>query len=146
MKTWIALLAALLVPLSAIADNLADAKKAFETLLAYQKTDDERSLDLFSNKCVAKVGVTDGEKEQTTVIPLEKFLDDLKKQIARKSGSTETYEDVKYSQEGDAIRVDAKVRSVKPATRGALALVYRRDSDEVMRIHEFNMTFYIPAK
>jgi hypothetical protein len=146
MKTWIAFFAALLVPMSALADDLADAKKAFETLIAYQKTDDERSLDLFSKKCVAKIVVTNGEKEQTKTIPTDKFLDDLKGQIAKKSGSSETYENIKYSEEGDGVRVDAGVVSAKNPVKSRLALLYRRDEDRVMRIHEFKMIFEVPAK
>ena len=143
MKTLITLLAIALISSTAIADDLADAKKAFATLTEYQKTDDERSPDLFSKDCAVTFAFSDGTNEKAAVIPTEVFIETMKKEIAKKKGSEETYEEVKYLQEASGIRVTATVRYPKSGRKGPFSVLYRRDSDGVLRIHEFKATVFV---
>jgi uncharacterized protein YceK len=78
--------------------DIRDAKAAFATLVEYQKTDDARSLDLFSQTC--PVTFINGDTKKTVVWPPDKFRESLKQQIALKNGDKDTYEDVHYSKEG----------------------------------------------
>jgi len=143
MKTLLALLLLTLVSSSALADDLVDAKAAFATLIQYQKTDDERSPDLFSKDCVITYTRSDGTNEKTTEVPTEVFINGMKKAIAQKKGSQEIHENVKYAQEAGGIRVTADVRRPTPSGSGLLSVLYRRDSDGVLRIHDFRATMYV---
>lgn len=143
MKTLITLLGIALLSSFAIADDLADAKKAFTILSEYQKTDDERSPELFSKHCAVTFIFSDGTNEKATVIPIEAFIDSMQKAIAEKKGTKETYEDVKYSAETSGVRVTANVRYPKSGRKGPFSALYRRDDDGVLRIHDFKVTVYV---
>lgn len=142
MKTLLVLLAIVFVTSTAIADDLADTKKAFATLIEYQKTDDERSPELFSKDCTVTFIFSDGTNEKAAVLPIEVFIDTMKKAIAKKKGSKETYEEVMYSQEASGVRVTANVRYPKSDRKGPFSALYRRNDDGVLRIQEFKVTVY----
>ena len=142
MKRLILLFVIALVSSSAIADDLADTKKAFATLVEYQKTDDERTPDLFSKDCAITFVFSDGKNEKTAVVPTEVFIESLKKEIARKAGNPNPYEDVKYSPEDSGIRVTANVHYARSGQKGPFSALYRRSADGVLRIHTFKVTVF----
>lgn len=142
MKTLFVLFATTVLSISAFADDIADAKMAFATMVEYQRTDDERSPDLFSKSCIITATLRDGANKKTMVIPLEAFIAQMKAQIAKKVGATEAYEDVKYQQEDSGIRVTAKIRYLQNGRGGPFSMLYRRDEDGVMRIRQLEIIVY----
>ena len=143
MRTLVTLLAIALLSSIAIADDVADTKKAFATLGEYQKTDDDKAPELFSKDCAVTFIFPDGTNEKVIVVPTEVFIDALKKEIAKKKGTTEAYEEIKYSQEASGIRVTANVHYLKSGRKGPFSALYRRDDDGILRIHDFKVTVYV---
>ena len=147
MKFSLSLALVLLTCLVGYADDLADAKKAFQTLLEYQKTDDVRSLDLFATNCTARFILTDGNQSVTNALSGEVFRTELSRQIAKKEGNRDQYDNVEYKVTGNSVVVESDVRFAAPVNRGHLILEYRRDPEGVLRIVEMQITTYIkPAR
>jgi hypothetical protein len=143
MRILIALIVTTLLPFSAFADDLSDARKAFETLIEYQRTDDERSPDLFSKRCNIAFVLSDGTNEKTELMSIEAFIEQIKAQLPLKKGATETYEDVKFAQESLGIRVTGNLRYLPTGRKAPFSAVYRRDADGVLRIQEFRIPVFV---
>ena len=142
MRTLVTLLAIALLSSIAVADDVADTKKAFAILVEYEKTDNERAPELFAKDCAVTFIFSDGTNEKVIAVPTEVFIDAMKKEIAKKKGSTVAYEEVKYSQEASGIRVTANVHYLKSGRKGPLSVLYRRDDDGILRIHDYKVTVY----
>ena len=125
---------------AARADDVADAKAAFATMVAYQKSDDTRSLDLFAPDCTVTFTLTDGKASKVAVIPPDQFREMLTREIALKHGNPDTYEDVKYTQEGAAVRVTATILYAASGMRGPFSLLYERDKNGVIKVKEMKVT------
>lgn len=123
-------------------NDIADAKAAFATLIEYQKTDDIRSLDLFSQNCPVTFTVVNGNTQRTVVWPQDAFLESLRKQLALKLGNRDTYEDVKFSQEGTNVLVTAMVHYADSGKRGPFSAVYVRDKTGILKIQELKVTVF----
>ncbi|MDB6155163.1 MAG: hypothetical protein JWL90_3616 [Chthoniobacteraceae bacterium] len=121
------------------ADDVAEAKVAFATLVDYQKKDDIRTLDLFTQDCAVKFTVTDGKSTRAAVIPADVFREMLAKSIALKHGNKDVYEDVKYSQEGACVRVTSSVLYAETGKHGPFSALYVRDKG-LFKIKELNVT------
>ncbi|MDB6173775.1 MAG: hypothetical protein JWL59_3086 [Chthoniobacteraceae bacterium] len=121
------------------ADDVAEAKVAFATLVDYQKKDDIRTLDLFTQDCAVKFTVTDGKATRAAVIPADVFREMLAKSIALKHGNKDVYEEVKYSQEGVCVRVTSTILYAETGKRGPFSALYVRDK-AVLKIKELNVT------
>ena len=144
MKRIFLFLLAVMVSLSAhAADDLADAKITFETLQTYQRTDDLRALDLFATNCVIRFRTISAVEDKTVFIQPAAFRDILKDGIAKKAGSQEKYEDVKFSADGFAVKVTATVLHPGDIKPGEFMLSYERDGDGVLKIQELKVTTYI---
>ncbi len=125
------------------ADDIADAKTAFATFLAYQKKDDPRTLGLFTADCPFTVTLTDGKSSRDIVIPAELFRTQLQVTLAKKKGNKDKYEEVKYAAEAGGIRVTATVLSAETSKRGPFSVLYVRDGKE-LKIKEIKATAYVP--
>jgi hypothetical protein len=123
-------------------DDLADARTAFATMLEYQKTDDPRSPDLFTQDCAVTLFFTDGKSARMAKLPPQAFREMLAKQLKEKRGNKDVYEDVKYGQEGSSVRVTATILYHANGKRGPHSLLYVRDNG-VMKIKEMNVTVFV---
>ena len=142
MKSLFAFLLALVMSAAtAAADDMEDARKAFATLLEYQKTDDERAPDLYAKDCLIVMTVTAGEKEQSITIPTKDFIDGMKREIAKKKGSRETYDEIRYTKQTTGVKVTANVHNPDQARPLIFTGVYRRGEDGILRLHEYRLTF-----
>jgi len=124
---------------TAIASDLDDVKIAFDTFKKYQKTDDVRSLDLFTKDCKFIFTLTDGVKNEVVQLPTSVFLKDLKKIIARKEGFKKSYEDVKYAKERFGIRVTAMTVD-SDGRREPFSALYLRSEKSDLLIKELKST------
>ena len=124
-------------------DDIDEVKAAFGTLIEYQKTDDIRSLDLFSTNCPVTLTVIDGSKTSTVTLPPEAFRKLLRQQIALKLGNHDTYEDVKYSEvRGTNVLVTAMVRYADSGKRGPFFALYGRDTYGFYKIQHLKVTMF----
>ena len=125
------------------ADDMADAKLAFETLQAYQKTDDIRALDLFATNCIIRLKTINDLEEKTMFIEPAAFREILKDSIAKKEGNLDKYEDVKFSADGFSVKVTAAVIHVGAVKPGSFIASYERDGNGVLKIQELKITTYV---
>ena len=125
------------------ADDMADAKMAFETLQAYQKTDDIRALDLFATNCIIRLKTINDQEEKTMFIEPAAFREILKDSIAKKEGNLDKYEDVKFSADGFSVKVTAAVIHVGAVKPGSFIASYERDGNGVLKIQELKITTYV---
>jgi len=126
------------------ADDIADAKAAFATMLEYQKTDDARTLDLFTPDCPFTVTLTDGKASRTVVVPPELFRKQLTVSIAKKEGNKDIYENVNYAPEAGGVRVTATVLAADTGKRGPFSVLYVRNNG-TLKIKEIKVTAFVPA-
>jgi hypothetical protein len=123
------------------ADDVADAKNAFETLIQYQKQDDIRALDLFAPHCLVVYKVIDAKLETNTItIPMEAFRASLKAEIAKKQGNKDEYRNVQYTTDGFSVTVTASLYSPDTGKESPFLAKYGRDSDKKMKIEEMRVT------
>lgn len=127
------------------ADDLADAKAAFETLYLYQKTDDSRLLDLFAPDIAVTVMLTYQDQVRPEYQPRAQFLATLKKALARKEGTKDTYVDTKYVQEGTGVRVTSTLVDGVTGKRGPIIVLYTRDAKGELKIKEMRITAHTPG-
>ena len=125
------------------ADDMADAKAAFETLQAYQKTDDIRALDLFATNCIIRLKTINDLEEKTMFIEPAAFREILKDSIAKKEGNLDKYEDVEFSADGFSVKVTAAVIHVGTVKPGSFIASYERDGKGVLKIQELKITTYV---
>lgn len=144
MKRLLFLAIALLTLSIARADDIADAKAAFATLLEYQKTDDIRSLELFTEDCAVTFAFTDGVKSREATISSADFREMLKQAIALKQGNRDVYQDVKFTKEQSGVRVTSKILYAESGKRGSFSALYIRDKDS-LKIKEMKVTDGIEA-
>lgn len=130
----------------AFADDLADARAAFEALGTYQKTDDIRALDLFATNCLITFTIIDATNQRTVLVPPDAYRELLRKAIALKQGDKNSYEDVKCSQDGYMVKVTANIHYVDTDKRGPFVALYARESDGILRIKEMKVTVYKPER
>ena len=114
------------------ADDLADAKTAFNLLREYQKTDDIRSVDLFSLEVSVTFILTDGTAYQTNDIPAETFFHILREGIAQKKGNNETYKNVKFVKRDSVVVLDCMVVHADSKKAEPLHLEYAKSKDDGM--------------
>jgi hypothetical protein len=139
-----ALLLAVLVP--AWADDIADAKAAFETLQEYQQSDDPRMLDLFAKDVSVTMLVSDGKDVRPTYLPRADFFASLKRELLQKKGNKDVYENVKFVQEGADVRLTTTMLDASTGKRGPVTLLYARDKEGVLRIKEMKVTVHSPRQ
>jgi hypothetical protein len=132
----------LLAVLTAKADDIADAKAAFATLLVYQDTDDNRSLDLFAPDCAVTFTFTDGINSKTVPVPTKDFLAMVAHSISLKKGNQDSYEDIKYTPEGNGIRVTSTILYADSGKREPFSALYARDKTGVMKVTDLHVTIY----
>ena len=125
------------------ADDMADAKAAFETLQAYQKADDIRALDLFATNCIIRLKTINDLEEKTMFIEVAAFREILKDSITKKEGKLDQYEDVKYLADGFSVKVTATVIHVGSVKPGSFIASYERDGNGVLKIQELKVTTYV---
>jgi len=122
------------------ADDVADVKAEFNKLIEYQKTDDDRILNLFSVDCSVQITTVEGSVQNTRSIPMDMFRRMLLRANRLKTGSRDKYENVKFGQDGDSIRVRATIVDGISGHRGPFLLRYVRGSDGLMKIKDFQVT------
>jgi hypothetical protein len=123
------------------ADDVSDAKTAFETLIQYQKQDDIRALDLFSQHCLVVYKVIDAKPETNTIImPMEAFRASLKTEIDKKQGNKDEYRNIKYTSDGFSVTVTASLYSPDIGKETPFLAKYGRDSEGKMKIEELRVT------
>ena len=110
------------------ADDIADAKAAFATMIEYQKSDDVRTLDLFAQDCAVTFTFTDGKATRVVALPTAAFRQMLQKSLDAKQGNQDVYEDVKYTQEGPSVRVDSTIVYHDTGKREPFSVLYVRDN------------------
>lgn len=138
--------AALLFTSSALslADDASDATAAFQTFLDYQKTDDSRSPDLFTDDCAVTYIFTDGVRRKEIAFTPEQFRAWLQKALALKHGNNDTYENVKAEQAGADVKVSADILYHETGLRGPISLVYIKDGTGAFKIKEMKATIPVP--
>jgi hypothetical protein len=125
------------------ADDLSDAKTAFATLVQYQKDDDIRALDLFTQHCLIVYKVIDDKPETNTVIiPAETFRASLKKEIEQKPGNKDEYRNVQYVSDGFSVTVTANMYNPDTGKETPFLAKYGRGSDGMMKIEEMRVTIF----
>jgi hypothetical protein len=137
---FVAFFAFLFLSVSGFADDLADAKKAFATFLAYQKSDDPRTMDLYAPDCVITLTKTDGKHSIPIVISGEPWRKVLAAALARKSGNQDTYEDVKFAEIGESVTVTATILYNQNGKRGPFFALYARNKEGLFVIKELKAT------
>lgn len=125
------------------ADDMADAKAAFETLQTYQKADDIRALDLFATNCIIRLKTINDLEEKTMFIEAAAFREILKDSITKKEGNLDKYENVKFSADEFSVKVTAAVIHVGSVKPGSLIASYERDGNGVLKIQELKVTTYV---
>lgn len=146
IKTFALLLALLAWCSISFADDLADAKAAFETLKSYQKSDDIRALDLFATNCLVTLTFIQGTNEHQVFVPPDAYREMLKKGIALKQGDNNSYEDVKCSRDGYMVKVTAMIHYADTGRRGPFMAIYGRDDDGILKIKELHVTTFVPKR
>ena len=122
------------------ADDTAEAKAAFDTFVLYQRTDDERTPDLFAPDVSVTLILDTGKEARDVVLPPEKFRQMVTQEIAKKQGSKDVYEDVKCVQEGDTVKVTSTILYAGSGKRGPFLAIYGRDGAGRFKIKAVKVT------
>ena len=125
------------------ADDVAEAQKAFDTFVQYAKADDDRFPDLFAADVSVTLVFDTGKETRDMVLPPEKFREMVKQGIAKKSSVTDTYEDVKYTPEGQTVKLTCTRTDGRTGKRGAFLLIYGRDAAGHLAIAAMKMTLAV---
>jgi hypothetical protein len=133
-----ALLSLLLLCSISRADDIADAQSEFTKLVEYQKTDDDRIVDLFWADCSVEMTKMEGGVQKTRTIPMDAFRRMLLQANSLKTGTRDKYENVKFEKDGDFVWMRATLVDGKSGKRGPFLLKYARGSDGHMKIKHFH--------
>ena len=121
------------------ADDVADVRKAFDLYVQYNKTADKRLLDLFAPDVSVTIAGDTGRGTQDLVMPTETFRQMVQESITAKDGSNETYNDVKYTPEGDMVKVTG-VCTQSGDKPEPFVFVYAKDAQGKFVIKAMKMT------
>ncbi len=142
-KRWILLLAALCCGcLRVRADDIEDARKAFDLYVQYGQTADKRMLDLYESDVTVINARYYGREEQDVVIPAKRYFDIMKDAIANKGVSTAKYEDIQCVAEKGRVQITF-VAIEEGGEHDPTALLYGRDKSGRMKIRAVR-TVYPP--
>jgi hypothetical protein len=145
MKSTLLSVIMLLMALCSHADEIKDVKKAFAIFQEYQRTDDIRSLDLFTTNCTATFILTTPTASATNVLSGNEFRTELSRQISMKQGNKDGYQEVGVVKVGDSVRLKCKVRFASSGQHAALSLSYVRGPDGGFLIREMTVVMSIAA-
>ena len=133
-KLLLSVLAAMCVVSVVRADDAADARKAFDLFVQYQKTDDEKMLDLFAPDISVTLTFDTGKETRDMALPADTFRELVQAGIAKKDGSTDTYEDIQCAPAGDTVKLTATLVDGKTGKRGPFVAVYAKDGSGKLKI------------
>ena len=143
-KTLLSILAMVCCAVSPLqADDVADARKAFDFFVQYQKTDDEKMLDLFAPDISVTLTFDTGKETRDMVLPADTFREIVKGGLARKNGTKDAYEDVKCTQEGDTVKLTATLVDGKTGKKGPFVAVYAKDGSGNLTIKAMKVTLAV---
>ncbi len=125
---------------SARADGLTEVRRAFDLLVQYQKTDDERSLDLFARDISVTLTLDTGKETRDMTLPADTFRELVSQDIAGKHGNKDTYEDVKYAQQGDTVKVTSTLLHGSSGKRRPFLAIYGKDKAGHFKIKALKLT------
>jgi hypothetical protein len=135
---WFACLSLLLLCSPSRADDIADAQVEFTKLVEYQKTDDDRVVDLFWADCSVEMTTMENGVQKTRGIPMDAFRKMLLRANSLKKGTRDKYENVKFEKDGDFVWMRATLVDGKSGKRGPFLLKYVRESGGLMKIKHFH--------
>ena len=110
-------------------EDLTDAKAAFARMLAYQKSDDPETPELYTKDCFVSITLTDGKDARLIVLHGDGFRRFLTQELALKTGNKDTYEEPTYTQEGTGVRLVVNLVFAESGKRGSVSLLYQRKGD-----------------
>lgn len=135
-------LAALAEPNSPGETGKRAAQAAFNKLVAYQKTDDERTLDLHSPDCRVEFTYENGARKNNVGVPIEDFLAKLKAMIAKKSGTTDTYSKIAITEKDGVFEVNSLRHSKKSGRDLPFSVSFKEDKDGELKIIRLQLTLW----
>lgn len=115
-------------------DDAADVRKAFDTFVQYTKTDDERTLDLFTQDVATTFYYDAGQGTREMTLPADTFRETIKKSLAKKEGNLDTYEDIECKQDGDTVKLTCTLIDGKTGGHAPLIMIYVKDGSGEFKI------------
>ena len=125
------------------ADDVADARKAFDLYVQYSRTADKRSLDLFAPDISVTNARFYGKEEQDVVIPAKRFLQIVREGIESKSGDNSKYEDIRCVADNGLVKLTCTMIDGGTGDREPTVIVYGKDASGQMKIKAMK-TVYPP--
>jgi len=139
MKKSLLIIALLFSGMVAVqADDISDAKAAFQTLIQYQKSDDPNSLGLFTPTCAITYTFTDGTNTKDVPVPMLSYSAMISKAISEKKGNHDTYENPTFTKNGNTVTVNATVMTEDKKAE-PITIVYMRDQNGEMAITQLHV-------
>ena len=126
------------------ADDVAEARKAFDLFVQYSKTADKRLLDLFAPDVSVTLAADTGKETQDMVMPTETFRQIVQESIDAKDGSNDTYNDVKCVQEGSTVKLTCTRTESDSSKPEPFLLIYAKDAAGQFTIKAVKMTVSRP--
>lgn len=141
MRKILLTLAAVLCAFSvARADDVAEVRRAFDLFVQYQKTDDARILDLFVQDVSVTLTLDTGKETRDMSLPADTFRELVTQDIAKKRGNQDTFEEVKYTEEGDTVKVTSTLLHSGSGKRGPFLAIYGKDASGHFKIKALKVT------
>ena len=106
MKKLICLLGLLLLAITLHAQSYPEVEAAFKTFGEYQRTDDERIIDLYAKDVSVTFIALNGAEPRKTFVPPKVFFEILKSELQKKKGGNDKYTDIKVTAIDSGFRVD----------------------------------------
>ncbi len=125
------------------ADDVADARKAFDLYVQYSGRADKRVLDLFARDVSVVNARFYGKEEQDVVIAPERFFQILKDAIDSDSPDKSKYEDIRCIAENGLVKLTCTMINSGTGDHEPTVLVYQRDKAGQMKIKAMR-TVYPP--
>ena len=116
------------------ADDAADVRKAFDTFVQYTKTDDERTLDLFTPDIAVTFYYDAGRGIHEMTLPTDKFREMVTQSLAKKEGNSDQYENIECNPDGDTVKLTCTLIAGKTGEHAPLNLVYVKDGSGAFKI------------
>ena len=125
------------------ADDVADARKAFDLYVQYSGRADQRMVDLFARDVAVVNARFYGKEEQDVVIAPERFFQILQDAIDSKSPDHSKYEDIRCVAENGLVKLSCTMIDSGTGDREPTVLVYEKDKAGQMKIKAMK-TVYPP--
>ena len=123
------------------ADDVAEARQAFDLLRQYARVDDDRVLDLFApDVSVTVVDAPAKGPARDIVLPASEFLSLIRQGLARRQTDHGTYQDLKFTQGGNTVKLAGTRVDDRTGYAAPFLVIYGKDDAGRLKIKAMKLT------